>query len=136
MKNTEEIIFDTITNSAKGRFDYKSFKAVFREMGDDNMADSNLFRIIARLASGETKENLATELRTDMALRGYGFKEHYLEGFLERKEEELKAEIFATRFASSMLDQGTHPVTILNAVQTMLAIPPTGKPHEGGMGAS
>jgi len=58
-----------------------------------------------------------------MALLGYVFEEHYLKELLERKPEELKTEILATQFARSMLDQGTHPITILNAVHKMLKWP-------------
>lgn len=120
MKDTEDIIWDTITNSAKQRFDYKSFEEGIPKMGDRNVAENILFMIIAGLASGETKEGLAARLNTHMNMLGYIFEEHYLEKLLERKEEELKTEIIVTQFALAMLEQGTHPVAILNGVHQML----------------
>ena len=53
-----------------------------------------------------------------MALIGFMFQG--AEELLEHKDKELKAEIFATQFARSMLEQGTHPMTILEAVHKML----------------
>jgi hypothetical protein len=123
MNDTERTISDAILKSAKKKFDYKSLEAVFQETSDDNKAQNVLFKIIDGFASGETKESLATQLTTDMALVGYGFEEHYLEELLAHKEQELRTEILATQFARSMLEQGTHPVTVLNAVHKMLEWP-------------
>jgi hypothetical protein len=123
MRNTEETIWDTITNSAKERFDYRSLEAVFQETDNDNFAENILFKMILGLSAGQTKEDLTTQLTTDMALIGLGFKEHYLENLLEHKAEELSTEILATQFARSMLDQGSHPVPILEAVHKMLNWP-------------
>lgn len=120
MKSTEETVWDAITNSAKARFDYKSFDAVFQEIANDNVAENVLFKIIIGLSSGETKEDVAAQLKTDMLLVGYGFEEQALEELLANKEEELKTEIHVTKFALSMLEQGTHPGTILNTVRQML----------------
>lgn len=120
MKNTEEVIWDTITNSAKKRFDYKSFEAVFREMGGNNLAENILFKVVVGFALGASREELASELRTDMLLLGCGFEEGWLERLLESKEEELRTEIHVTQFTREMLDQGSDPTTILVAVSKML----------------
>ena len=124
MKNIEETIWDTITNSAKKRFDYKSLEEVFRKMGDGNVAENILCKIIVGLASGETKEVLARQINTEIILLGYCIEEHYLEKLLEHKEEELKTEIPVAQFAHAMLSQGSHHVTILNEVLKMLNRPP------------
>jgi hypothetical protein len=118
MANTEETIWDTIRNSGKTRFDYKSLEADFEEIGDDKMAETVLSKIILGLSAGQTKESLVTELKTDMALIGFVFQG--VEQLLEHKDEELKAEIFATQFARSMLEQGSHPMTILEAVHKIV----------------
>ncbi len=120
MKSTEDIIWDTIISSAKARLDCKSFDAVFQEIGHDNIAENVLLKIIVGFSSGETKEDIAAQLKTDMLLIGYGFEDKGLESLLANKEEELRSEIHVTKFALSMLEQGTHPGTILNAVRQML----------------
>ena len=66
MKITKDTIWDTITNSAKERFDYKSFEEIFHEIGGNKMAENILFRVIAGLASGETKEEIARQLDLDV----------------------------------------------------------------------
>ena len=118
MKNTEETIWDTITNSGKTRFDYKSLEAVFQETGGDKIAETVLFKIILGLSAGKTKESLVTELKTDMALIGFSFQG--VDELLAHKDTELKTEILATQFARSMIEQGTHPMTILEALHKML----------------
>jgi hypothetical protein len=45
MKNSSEIIWNSITDNAKKKFDYKSFEEQFIEI-DENLADNTLFKII------------------------------------------------------------------------------------------
>ncbi len=119
MKITKDTIRDTITNSAKTRFDYKSFAGGF-DFGDGKIPEKILLRVIDGLASGETKEQVARQLDLDVWQLGCGFEEHFLEKFLEHKENELKNEILVTQLARTMLEQGSQPVAVLNAVHQML----------------
>ena len=120
MKNTNDIIWRTIARSAKLRFDYKSFEAVFSEFDDDNIAENVLLKIIAELAAGKSEKCLVDQINHEMLLLGFSFEEHYLKKLLEHKKEELKTEIHVTLFAHAMLEQGSNPITILNAVSKML----------------
>jgi hypothetical protein len=114
----EDAIWDTITNSAKNRFDYKSFEAGFR-LEDGKIPENILFQVIVRLASGETKESVAAHLKTEALLLGCSFEDHVLESLLEHKEKELKTEIHAAQLAHTMLENGAHPDAVLETVHKL-----------------
>ena len=61
------LIYDNITNSAKTKFDYKSFAKGFDEI-DEKIADNILFKVLVEFASDEEKENIAYKLFNEILL--------------------------------------------------------------------
>ena len=95
MKNTEELIWNRITNSAKTRFDYTSFADKFNEI-DENIAENILFKIIVGFAVKKTKTELSHELFNDVLLIGYKWDLKEIHDFINDIEELLKLEFYVS----------------------------------------
>jgi hypothetical protein len=117
---TEEIIWNTITNSAKKRFDYNKFAATFQNIPNDHVAENVLFKVISEFSTGKDINSVAASLRTQMLIVGYVFAIRELVELLANKEEKLKQEIQVTRIARTMLADGSPSDMTLAVVQKML----------------
>ena len=122
MKNTQEVIWDAITNSAKKRFDYKGFEAVFQDIGGKKMADKMLFMIIVGFVAGKSDELISAELIMQLQLLGCGLDEAFFAEFLRNRRDELKAEIRAMEYAHLMLELQNSPAEVMIQVNKMLNI--------------
>jgi hypothetical protein len=116
----EEIIWRTIADSAKKRFDYASFEKEFFEI-DKNIADNILFNILGGLASGETHNIISEKLFNKILLTGFKWNKKDIIEFLKDKKDLLKIEINATRLAGEMLNSGTNQNSILVAINQILS---------------
>jgi hypothetical protein len=119
MKNTEELIWDRITNSAKTRFDYTTFAKEFNEI-DENIAENILFKTIVGFASKKTKSELSFELFNEILLIGYKCDIKEIRVFIDDKEELLKLEIYVSQLAGSMLQNGQDPLSVLQFANQLL----------------
>lgn len=120
MQEPEDIVWNAITNSAKTRFDYTAFEKMCRDVGDPNVIENFLFMIIAGFADGLSKDEIASEIKRELLMIGFGFQGASLEQFLEDKESLFKNEILATEMAMSFFDQGIKPHGVLIAVRKIL----------------
>ncbi|WP_445956550.1 hypothetical protein [Yeosuana sp.] len=115
----EDLIWDTITNSAKTKFDYVTFSKDFNEI-DDEIADNILFKLIIELASGETKETISNKIYMDVLMLGFKWDKAEIDEFIKDKDLALKLEIYVAGLANDMLQQGNSTKSVLNSINTLL----------------
>ncbi len=120
MRQAEDIVWSTITESAKRRFDYTGFKNRLSAAGDERVAEYILFQIIAGYAEELSREEHLSKIREDLRLFGYSFPADELEEFLADKKAILKAEILAAKEALSGFAQGKDAPGLLIQIQRML----------------
>ncbi len=115
--NTEEIIWDAITDSAKNKFDYQNFSETFDNI-HSNIAENIIFQIIIGLANN--KNELKYELHNQILQLGIKWDITEISLFLEDKNVVFKNEIYATQLAMDLLQNGTEPIAVLNSIQFLL----------------
>src|SRR5579863_398094 len=107
MKSLQDKIWDTITDSAKRKFDYPSFEETFPTA---QIADNVLFKIISGLSAGWSKNKIASSLLTDFLVIGYKTDAAEWVKFIDDNESSFKLEILASQMARDMLDSGGDPI--------------------------
>ncbi|MGB3949343.1 MAG: hypothetical protein WBM13_15260 [Bacteroidia bacterium] len=115
MKSIEEKIWDSITNSAKGKFDYVSFKENF-----SFDPDIIIFKIIMGFSVKTKKEILILQLHNELLLTGIVWDKKEIAKFVEDKENLFKIEIFASQVASNLLNEGNDPISVFNSISQLL----------------
>lgn len=123
MKQPEDIVWDTITASAKTRFDYAAYEKGFEEVDSDSIAENILFMTIARYASGQSSEDIQSEISTHCLAIGYGVEAAALQQFLHDKEVTLRNEIRAAEVAMALFEQGAKPPGVLMQIRSILKTP-------------
>lgn len=119
MDNLESIIWDTITRSAKTRFNYSIFEKQFKAP-NENVIDEILFTIINEFAKGEPKTNVVTKVLQRAMLKGLNWEEFDIIRFVNEKEQEFKIEIFTAHVVHDMLREHNDPKDVLVTVNKML----------------
>jgi len=120
MKNPEDIVWDTITDSAKKRFDYDGFAAGYSEFDDGTMAENTLFQTIIGLAQEKKIEDIANELSTQFLLIGLGADKKELIEFVTDRSRDSTLEIKAAYQALVFYDRGAKTPGILVQVRSIL----------------
>jgi hypothetical protein len=120
MRQAEDIVWSTITESAKRRFDYAGFKNRLCASGDDRVAEYILFQIITGYAEELSREEFLSKIQEDLQLFGYAFSAEELEEFMVDKKKILNAEILAAKEALSGFAQGKDAPGLLLQIQRML----------------
>ena len=120
MTPTEDIVWDTITDSAKKRFDYNNFKKIFEDLNEENVAENILFLIILGYVDEKSNSEIIVDINNNLLLLGCSFTDNDLRGFLENKNVELKNEIRAADVALSLLSQGVGIPGILVQIRSIL----------------
>lgn len=119
MNNSTDLVWDAITNSAKGKFDYHSFEESFNEV-DENFAESILLKIIIGFANEKTEEVISLEILNELLMIGFAVELEEIENLVKGKRNILKAEVFTTQMAHSLLEQGNDPVMVLKSIGLLL----------------
>ena len=120
MRQAEDIVWSTITESGKGRFDYSGFKDSLGELGDDRTAEYILFQIIVGLAEKLSATDFLSKIRSDLLLFGYSMPDEELEAFLADKAVILSAEIHAAEEALFGFAQGKDASAVLAQVRRLV----------------
>lgn len=116
MKSMEEKLWDKITNSAKKKFDYKSFKKGIPA----SVADDFLFKVIMSLAGNRPINIIASEMQMYLMIDGFYMESEVITQFIEEKKNVLGVEIYASQLALDMLAQGIYPENVyLNICQIL-----------------
>ncbi len=121
MKQQVDIIWDTITNSAKSRIDYNDFKESFDGFGNQNMMENVLFMMICGCAAKKPVDAIAQDVNRELLPLGLVFPDAELQSFLNDNANKLKNEIRATDIALSLLAQGRQIPGVLVQVKSVLA---------------
>lgn len=101
----EEMLWDEITNSAKKKFDYKTFAQEIPE----SLADNFLFQAILLIAGNRPVLQIASELQMNLILAGFHMELDDLITFINEKKSILDLEVFASQIAMDLLADGTPP---------------------------
>jgi len=120
MRQAEDIVWNTITESAKRRFDYAGFKNRLSESGDERVAEYILFQIITGYAEELSHEEFLSKIQGDLRLLGYSFSTEDLDGFIADKKEIPNEEIHAAKEALSGFAQGKDAPSLLVHIQRLL----------------
>jgi len=120
MNQPEDKIWNVITNSAKTKFDYEDFRATFDGVPEENVSENILFMVIAGLAEGKSKDEIAGNINRELLPLALAFSESTLEDFLANKGVEFEEEIRATKVAAALLAQGRQVPGVLIQVVSML----------------
>ena len=123
MKQSEDIVWNTITDSAKKRFDYENFRQVFAEMHNDTVPENVLFMTIAGHAAGHSTDEIAAEIHQQFLLIAYLLDEDYLKKFIEDRRSDLLGEIKAAEQALAFYEMGLKTPGILVQVRSILSKP-------------
>lgn len=119
MDNVESVIWDTITKSARIKFDSDYFENYF--LGSNkHHSDSILYILINGYAAGESEAEITTKIMNKLNKVGSNFDPRALLVFLSNKEKLLREEIYAAAIVSNMYKEHNEPVTILNTINRML----------------
>ena len=115
MISAEEKIWNTITDSAKTKFDYAAL-----EESISDAADGFLFQIIMGLAFGEDKETTVTKVHNQLLMLGLIVQEKEVLDFMDEHAPLFGAEILASKIAGDMLNKGSDPMMVYGAVRQLL----------------
>jgi hypothetical protein len=119
MISNKEQIWDTITDSAKEKFDYPAFEKMFAD-NDIILAENILFKVITDYASKKTKSKICNEIFTELLTAGIQWEIEEINKFIDDKEELLKLEINLTLFASAMLQEENDLDLIMNNIDQFI----------------
>jgi hypothetical protein len=120
MENSQDIVWDTITDSAKTKFDYPAFERIFSDAGNSHLPENILFLTIAGHAAQHSTEEIVTDINRELALLGIGLSDADLRRFVTEKDADLKREILAARTAIALFERGLKPPGVLVQVRSML----------------
>ena len=116
-----DLVWNTITNSAKRRFDYKDFSEGFND-SNENVADNLLFKIIVGFVENKSSKIISLELFSSLMIHGLIWELKEIESFVEGKEKVFKIEIFATKIAIDLLQDGNNPESVVMAIGQLLQL--------------
>ena len=120
MQDPTEIVWNTITESAKNRFDYTAFERSLWDTESAHFSETVLFLTIVGHAADRSTDEIAADINGQLSLRALKFPEADLRRFIEEKKAELKREIFATTVAINLFACGLKPPSVLVQVRKIL----------------
>jgi len=121
MTDPEEIIWNTITDSAKTRFDYAAFQYGLSQFDRDGiMAENILFMTIMGHAQERSVDSIVADVKGQLLGLGLGYKNDELEKFVAERLNDLQREIKAAGQALVFLEMGLKPPGILVQVRSIL----------------
>ncbi len=120
MGQNEDIVWDTITDSAKTRFNYESFKKDLSEFDDGTIAENVLFLTILGHAQEREIGSIVSEISHQFLLLGLIGTNDEIKDFVEARLSDLPIEIKATKHALALSEMGQQTPRILVQVRSIL----------------
>jgi hypothetical protein len=120
MASPKDIVWNTITESAKTRFDYASFESGFSNFDDGTMAANVLFLTIIGHSQERPIDAIVSDISQKFLLLGLGIDEGGLREFVANRHTDLAREIMAVKFALALFDVPTEPSSVLVQIQNIL----------------
>ena len=115
-----DLVPEYILASAKTRFNYSEFLASFPVANEEMVEEQFLFPVIAGKAFGETDGEIAEKIHSNFEMIGYQIEMNDLINKIEQKGKELGLEILAFKVASDSLNQGAHPIAVVEQISQLL----------------
>ena len=121
MQHPQDIVWDTITESAKTRFDYSEFERVFSDTGSPHLADNVLFLVVAGLGAENSPDEIIGDINRELALLGVLFPGATLGRFIiekmadrsdESKENQMIAACMAAKGYELVKDTNAPPPAV------------------------
>ena len=116
---SKDVVWNAINDSAKTRFDYKSFV----DSVTDIISENFLFMTIAGHAAGESAEIIAARISQQLLLLGCSSSEAELKQFIADRKTDCFREIKATETAMELFQMGLKTPGILAQVRSLLDKP-------------
>lgn len=121
MKNTEDFIWDRITESAISKFDFEEFGNEFNDSFNQiDIFENIVFTTIIGFASKKEENIISIEIFNQVIITGFEWKLENIQEFIKDKEELFQSEIYCASLAISMLDNGYDCESVLNSINTFL----------------
>ncbi len=112
---SEDLIWDSIKDHAKGRIDYPAFASFFT-MDPDNFLSSTIYGF----AVGQDAEAITNKIVAQVYMTGNFLNRPALRAFIEDNQSALQAEIALTRRVLHLLNDGEEPEEIYSMVLASL----------------
>ena len=112
----EDIIWNTLTASARIQFDNKAFRKEFGPLDNERILDTMLFQILEGFAEGESAQKIAEHISHDLQMLKYTFAGQDFEPFIALQKTNFAKEIEATTLALTLFGEGKEIPWILNQV--------------------
>lgn len=116
----EDIIWNTVTASARNRFDYTAFKKQFGPFSNDRVLDTVLFQILEGCAEGKPAAEIGGNLSHDLQMLNYAFADMDFEPFVAEHTDLFKKEIDATAIALKAFCEEKEIDEILKTIESVL----------------
>lgn len=120
MSSPQDIVWNTITDSAKTRFDYAAYALALSEFDDGTMAENILFMTIVGLAEERPIDAIVSEVSNQLLVLGLGLDGDDLRDFVKERLNDLPLEIKATSQALTFFDMGIKPPGVLVQIRSIL----------------
>lgn len=120
MSAPEDIVWNTITDSAKTRFDYHSFASDLSDFDNGTMAEKVLFMTIIGHAQERPINVIVSDISQKLLLLGLGMDEAALREFVGNRLTDLPREIKAASQALAFFDMGLKPPGVMFQVRSIL----------------
>ena len=121
MKNTEDFIWDRITESAISKFDFEEISKEFNDSFNQiDIFENIVFTIIIGFASNKEEKIICLEIFNQVIITGFEWKIENIQEFIKNKDELFQSEIYCASLAMSMLNTGFDCESVLNSINTFL----------------
>ena len=118
--NPEDIVWNTITDSAKLRFGYDDFSSGLSEFDDGAMAENMLFLTIVGHAQKQSSKAIANDISNQFLMLNLGGDPEALLEFVEDRKKDLSSEIQATSIALALFEMGLNAPGVLVQVRSII----------------
>jgi hypothetical protein len=119
MDNLESLIWETITRSAKTRFDFNAFEKQLNSP-KENTIDCFLYTIISSFANEEPKKEIVTKVLKKTLQKQVKWEAFDIIRFVDKAEQLFKAEIYTAGVVQLMNKDHKDVKEVLTTVERML----------------
>ncbi len=117
-----DLVPEYILASAKTRFNYPEFLQTFPYADESFLEEEFLFPVIASIAFAETDAEIAEKIFSSFRTLCYPIKQNDLLTLIAQKGKELGLEILAFKIASDSLNEGAHPIAVVQQISQLLKV--------------
>ena len=120
MCTPEDLVWNTITDSAKTRFDYSTLKSSLSQFDPGTMAENVLFMTILGHVQEQSVDQIASDIHQQFLLFGLLSQKDQWCKFVADRLDDLQLEIKAADQAVALFEMGLKPPGVLVQVRSIL----------------